>query len=156
MRWLRLTKYIPLMKKMSFSKSVLVLLPALLVTVCLSSCGTSNGMPNRTARDPNVVQPADHQSLNETWITLLSRVAGVEVRGSEPNLSVRVRGDSSIMLSNEPLYVLDGVRLGQNFSRLAGAILPQNVASIRVLKGAAATKYGDSSGNGVIEVTSKE
>lgn len=103
-----------------------------------------------------MVQLAGNQAMNETWSSLLSRVVGVEIRGTEPNLSLRVRGDKSLELSSEPLYVLDGVLLGQEFSRLAGAILPQDVASIRVLKGVSATRYGDGSGNGVIVVESKE
>lgn len=145
------------MKKMFLFRSDLALMLFLLVTIGLSSCGTSSKMSDRASKDPTLVKPADNQSLNETWSSLLSRVVGVEVRGVEPNLSLRVRGDRSIELSNEPLYVLDGVRLGQEFSRLAGAILPKDVASIRVVKGSSATTmYGDSSGNGVIVVTSRE
>lgn len=145
------------MKKTFSFRSELVLLILLVATICMSSCSTSNKRLNRASNDPNLVQTADKQPLNETWSTLFSRVVGVEVRGTEPNLSLRIRGDRSIELSNEPLYVLDGVRLGQDFSRLAGAILPKDVASIRVLKGSSATTmYGDNSGNGVIVVSSKE
>ncbi|MCB0628818.1 MAG: TonB-dependent receptor plug domain-containing protein [Saprospiraceae bacterium] len=144
------------MKKIFFSRSGLALMSLFLVMLYTSSCGTSNGASSRAARDPNLVQPADSQSNSETWYTLLNRVAGVDVRGAEPNLSIRIRGDKSIELSNEPLFVLDGVQLGQEFSRLASAILPKDVASIRVVKGSGATMYGAGSGNGVIVVTSKE
>lgn len=136
-------------------------LPALLLVFVLaamgmSSCGTSKTATAGAANDPNLVEPQKDQALNESWSTLLSRVPGVQIRGVEPNLSISIRGDNSIELSNEPLYVLDGVQMGQEFSRLAGAILPKDVASIRVLKGAAASRFGDSSGNGVIVVESRE
>lgn len=144
------------MKRIFSLGYALMIIPFLAATMSISSCGTSNGMTAKRAKDPNLVQPADDQAITETWTTLFSRVVGVEVRGAEPNLSIRIRGDKSIELSNEPLYVLDGVRLGQEFSRLASAILPQDVKSIRIVKGSSATMYGDSSGNGVVVVASKE
>ena len=144
------------MKRIFSLGYALMIITFLAATMSISSCGTANGMAAKRAKDPNLVQPADDQAITETWTTLFSRVVGVEVRGAEPNLSIRIRGDKSIELSNEPLYVLDGVRLGQEFSRLASAILPQDVKSIRIVKGSSATMYGDSSGNGVVVVASKE
>lgn len=144
------------MKKIFPFQSSFVLMIFLLAMICMSSCGTSKGMSDQASKDPNLVKVPDNQSINETWSSLLSRVVGVDIQGVEPNISVRIRGDNSLELSNEPLYVLDGVRLGQDFSRLASAILPKDVESIHVLKGSAAARFGESSGNGVIVVRSKE
>ena len=85
------------------------------------------------------------------------RVAGVEIVASsnEPGaaMNVRIRGVRSLTASNEPLYVVDGVPLGggiQDFN-------PSTIASIEVLKDAAATAiYGSRGANGVILVTTKK
>ena len=83
---------------------------------------------------------------------LQGRVAGVYVSGSPTgDMSVRVRGVSSLMGSTEPLYVLDGLPL----SGPPPSIAPRDVASIVVLKGAEAAIYGHRSANGVIVITTK-
>jgi TonB-dependent SusC/RagA subfamily outer membrane receptor len=69
------------------------------------------------------------------------RVPGVEVNGT----SIVIRGVSSLTLSSEPLFVVDGVIVPS-----IDGIDPQMVESIEVLKGAAASIYGTQGGNGVI------
>lgn len=72
--------------------------------------------------------------------------------GQETN--VRVRGGSSLTASNQPLYVVDGVPL---VSGNQSNINPSNIASIEILKDAAATAiYGSRAANGVIIITTKE
>jgi len=85
---------------------------------------------------------------------LQGRAAGVTVAnsgvpGSTP--SVLIRGLSSLG-SNSPLYVIDGVIVGN----LSG-ISPNDIESISVLKDAATTSiYGAQGSNGVIIVTTKK
>ncbi len=81
-------------------------------------------------------------------------------------ISVRVRGQSSINASNEPLYVIDGVPViagnitqdgfgGQTENALAG-LNPQDIQSIEVLKDASSTAiYGARAANGVVLITTK-
>jgi len=88
---------------------------------------------------------------------LQGRIAGVEVVASnnEPGaaMQVRIRGVRSLTASNEPLYVVDGIPISgsiQDFN-------PQVIASVDVLKDAAATAiYGSRGANGVILVTTKK
>ena len=80
---------------------------------------------------------------------------------------LRVRGASSLSLSNEPLIYIDGVRMDANASRGqaqrggGGAsrlndINPEDIESIEVLKGpAASTLYGTEASNGVIQIITK-
>lgn len=80
---------------------------------------------------------------------------------------LRVRGVSSLSLSNEPLIYIDGVRIDGNVSRGptqrggGGAsrlndINPQDIESIEVIKGpAASTLYGTEASNGVIQIITK-
>lgn len=80
---------------------------------------------------------------------------------------VRIRGSNSVSLSNEPLLIVDGVRVnnsaasftiatgGQSPSRL-NDLNPEDIESMEILKGpAAAALYGTAAANGVIQVTTK-
>lgn len=86
---------------------------------------------------------------------LQGRAAGVFVQtqnGGEPgaDISIRVRGSSSLNASSDPLVVVDG---------FVGASFPQqnDIASIEILKDASATAiYGSRGSGGVILVTTKK
>ncbi|MBN2166473.1 MAG: TonB-dependent receptor [Marinilabiliaceae bacterium] len=83
------------------------------------------------------------------------RLAGVNVISQDgrpgASMSIRVRGGNSITQSNEPLYVVDGIVVGN-----INDIPADNIESIDVLKDAASTAiYGARGANGVILVTTK-
>lgn len=87
---------------------------------------------------------------------LQGRAAGVEVQrvGTAPGATarIRVRGERSILGSNDPLIVLDGIPYEGNITD----INQDEIASINVLKDASATAiYGSRGANGVIIVTTK-
>ena len=102
---------------------------------------------------------------------LNSRVPGVMVQSGGQTGSgqrVRVRGVSSVSLSNDPIYIIDGIRMsannssaafgngGSNFSRV-GDIDPQQIENIEIVKGpSAATLDGTDAANGVIVITTKK
>jgi TonB-linked SusC/RagA family outer membrane protein len=80
---------------------------------------------------------------------------------------IRIRGSNSVSLANDPLIIVDGVRLnsalnsttigvgGQQPSRL-NDINPEDIERIEVIKGpAAASLYGTAAANGVIQITTK-
>lgn len=68
-------------------------------------------------------------------------------------VSVRIRGDNSIIGNNEPLYVVDGFPITGGIDYLN----PSDIESISVLKDASATAiYGSRGANGVIIITSKQ
>ena len=80
---------------------------------------------------------------------------------------LRVRGASSLSLSNDPIVYIDGVRMdastsrgttqrgGLGVSRLDD-IDPEDIESIEVIKGpAAGTLYGTEASNGVIQIITK-
>ncbi len=108
---------------------------------------------------------------------LNSKVAGVSVVSSSgsPGASsnIRIRGSVSINGSNSPLFVVDGVPIdnsstgtgadpgssnvsGVDYSNRAIDINPNDVESLTVLKGPAATAlYGVRAANGAIVITTK-
>lgn len=69
------------------------------------------------------------------------------------NTKVRIRGEGSIMASNEPLYVVDGVPIeGGAFASLNA----NDFETVSVLKDASSTAiYGSRASNGVILITTK-
>jgi TonB-linked SusC/RagA family outer membrane protein len=104
---------------------------------------------------------------------LAGKVAGVQISSSSgdpgSSKSVIIRGFSSLSGSNQPLYVVDGVPLTNNatyssdglnssydFGNGANAVNPDDVESMTILKGAAATAlYGSRAAGGVILITTK-
>lgn len=111
---------------------------------------------------------------------LYGKVAGANIRsnGGAPGggISIQLRGLSSLQGSSQPLIILDGVYINNDFQRTgrasvtgAGAanqddgtnrladINPQDIESIEVLKGpSAAAIYGTRANAGVIIITTKK
>lgn len=111
----------------------------------------------------------DVAPINNLADLLQGRSAGVQVLNSAGTSGVgsriRIRGSSSISLSNEPLVYVDGIRVdnrmsglgagGQEASRLDD-FNPEDIESIEIVKGpSAATLYGTEAANGVIRITTK-
>ncbi len=87
---------------------------------------------------------------------LQGRAAGVTVisNSGQPGqgADIRIRGIGSALGGNKPLYVVDGVIIGDNISFLS----PNDIQSMDILKDAsAAAIYGSRGANGVILITTK-
>jgi TonB-linked SusC/RagA family outer membrane protein len=110
-------------------------------------------------------------TINNFDDVLTARVPGVVVQSAGGSTGtgarIRIRGATSVSLSNDPLLIVDGVRVysssqsssigvgGQDPSRF-NDISPENIESIEILKGPAATAlYGTAAANGVIQITTK-
>lgn len=86
---------------------------------------------------------------------LQGKAAGVQVvqPSGKPGagLSVRVRGSTSVLAGNEPLYVVDGVPTTD-----VTGLNPTDIATMTVLKDASsAAIYGARAANGVVLITTK-
>ena len=97
----------------------------------------------------------ENRTITNAKAALQGKTAGVQVissssaPGSSP--TIRIRGYSS-NISSDPLYVVDGVRLGD-----ISGLDPNDIASMEVLKDAAsAAIYGAEAGNGVVLITTKK
>lgn len=88
---------------------------------------------------------------------LEARFPGVQlIRLANGDISVRIRGETSIMGSNEPLYVIDGMEISPGAGGGLMGINPADIATIQVLKDVGSTAlYGVRGGNGVIVITTK-
>jgi TonB-linked SusC/RagA family outer membrane protein len=115
------------------------------------------------ARNPNLMS------------ALAGKVAGLQIKQNNTmggSVSTILRGYKSITGNNQALYVIDGVpvtnhnsntanqqtgRAGADYGNAASDINPDNIESISVLKGAAASAlYGSRASNGVILITTKK
>ena len=130
------------------------------------SAQSVNGDDLMQMRQPNIVS------------SMQGQVAGVQITnsGGAPGMSSRiiVRGITSLdpSVSNQPLFVVDGIPIDNStFEVASGAsentprglsnraldINPNDVESVNVLKGAAATAlYGVRAANGAIVITTKK
>ena len=110
------------------------------------------------------------RSITNMADMLAARAPGVTViPGTQTGAGVRVRirGNSSLSLSNDPIYIIDGVRVeGTTGSASVGVggttparindINPNEIESIEIVRGpSAATLYGTDAANGVIVITTK-
>lgn len=107
------------------------------------------------------LQERPSASLNQA---LSGRIQGVNVsvNSGRPGgrANIRIRGNTSVSIANDPLYVIDGVIMHAaglaNGSTPIDYINPNDIASVEVLKDASATAiYGARGANGVILVTTK-
>lgn len=100
--------------------------------------------------------------------SLQGKIAGVDINiggtGAAGSSRVTIRGNTSISRDNNPLYVIDGVPITRASSSIGGrdlgdaltTINPNDIESMSILKGAAATAlYGSRASNGVILITTK-
>ena len=91
-----------------------------------------------------------------TQQALQGRVAGVNVAAQTgapgAPIAVRIRGVNSISLSNDPLYIVDGIPVEGALNNIS----PNEIESMSVLKDASsAAIYGSRATNGVVLITTK-
>ncbi len=97
------------------------------------------------------------RTISNVGEAFAGQLAGVQAQQSTgkpgAELTIKIRGISTINASNDPLYVVDGVPLGTTMKDLN----PNDIASIEVLKDAASTAiYGARGSNGVVLITTKQ
>lgn len=87
---------------------------------------------------------------------LEGRVPGLLVVRNAGGVSLRIRGLSSVLGSNEPLYVLDGMPLEMEPGRGLYWMSPRDIERIEILKDPSATSiYGVRGANGVVLITTR-
>lgn len=125
------------------------------------------------------------QTRNNNFVSSLSgKVSGVEIRqgnGLGGSTNVVIRGTKSLLNNNQALFVVDGVPIDNSnttsdatatgrvtdvngrpagsfdYGTAAADINPDDIQSVTVLKGAAASAlYGSRAANGVIMITTKK
>jgi len=140
---------------------------------------TGTQTTERERENGNNVAVIQTDSVNkaavETFSDLIAgKAAGVNVAQSSGEVGsasrIRIRGNNSISLSNDPLLVIDGIYVDNGSNSLATAIFtggqtvsrfddlnPDEIENVEILKGPSASAlYGTAGANGVILVTTKK
>lgn len=124
------------------------------------------------------VQKVDGDAINRSGATnpvdaLVGKAAGVQITRSSGSVGggtrILIRGQTSMIGNNQPLIVIDGIRVNNETllsqASTAGVaasnrlmdLNPEDIETINVLKGAAATAlYGTAGSTGVIVITTKK
>ena len=89
---------------------------------------------------------SDNRVYRDIYEMIVGNVPGVFVEGG----SIRIRGNSSLHGSNDPLLIVDGSQVVT-----ISNISPNDVESINVLKGSSSAIYGSRGANGVIIIKTK-
>ena len=108
--------------------------------------------------------------VNNMGDLLVAKAPGVQILPGNMTgggARIRVRGTASLSLSNDPIFIIDGVRMtsdanssalgvgGTSPSRVSD-INPEEIENIEIVKGpSAATLYGTAAANGVVVITTK-
>ncbi|EON76453.1 TonB-dependent receptor [Lunatimonas lonarensis] len=143
---------------------------------------TALGISRERASLGYAVQSVDGERLADTRETnivnaLQGQIAGVQIQGTPGAIGgssrITIRGVNSFLGENQPLFVVDGMPINNanyatadqqrgfgggayDYGNAASDINPEDIASMEVLKGAAATAlYGTRGSNGVILITTK-
>ena len=141
-------------------------LAALLAASACRSSGEAKPDPGPSLPPPAVVAATAGELTDEdvkdvrvvrAEELLVGRFAGVEVIPLPGGgVSVRIRGATSVSLSTEPLYVVDGMPIHAEPGGALKWLAPRDIAKIEVLKDIGSTAfYGVRGANGVILITTK-
>ena len=134
-----------------------------LLSGCASGNPASPGGTPKPQPPPNrgtivTAEDIDRSTTGDPIETALAaHVPGVLItRTPDGGIAIRLRGQTSIMGSNEPLYVIDDVPITAGPGGALLGINPHDIASIEVLKDAASMAfYGVRGANGVILIKTK-
>lgn len=143
-----------------------VKLEEVVVTATGDQSRRSLGNVVATVNADSITKTAPIQNVQDI---LQARTSGVQVIqgqgvvGGSPK--IRIRGNSSLSLTNEPLIVVDGIRFdasgepgntsGITVNRLS-TLDPETIESIDVIKGpSAAALYGTAAANGVVNIKTR-
>ena len=124
-------------------------------------------IPNQISQI-NAVTAIENSQISNIGDLLIGKAAGVQIlQGSGVNAAsrIRIRGNTSISLSNDPIVFVDGIRINSSASGLGtgGApasrlndINPEDIETMDVIRGpAASATYGTDAATGVIVITTK-
>lgn len=121
--------------------------------LALASCGGSKSAPADGAITAEQIETSNQAVL--PLLTQIRRLPGIAVQFGVP---VFVKGNNSIQdgARSEPLYVVDGIAIGNSFQMVQDIVQPVDVKSIKAVSGADASFYGSRGASGVILITTRK
>ena len=101
---------------------------------------------------------AESKRTEKVYTSLLDRLrdqSELTITGSENSPTIRIRGNTSLVGDNEPLFVVNGNPVGHGYSSVSFSVDVNNVESIRVLTRSQSGLYGARGANGVVVIKTK-
>lgn len=136
------------MKIKTYAYSVVI--AALLILTGCASVGSSGGSERADTGTIDIHDPS--LSLSD----YIRRSGGVSVHNIDGKTRVRIRGNLSFNSTSDPLFVIDGVRSGNDYGWLEGMVPVETIKSIQVLKGAnVSSRFGLAASSGAIVISTK-
>ncbi len=118
---------------------------------------TAYGAKRRSRSVSSSVVSTDRSRRRSRKQKLNGKVAGVSVsntNGSNSNNTKRIRGNSSISNTKQPLYIIDGIAIDKKDVAKVKTIDPKKISNVEVLKNQNATSiYGAKARHGCIVIT---
>ncbi|MFH5830903.1 TonB-dependent receptor plug domain-containing protein [Halalkalibaculum sp. DA384] len=128
------------------------------IALILAGCATSGQGGVRSNIDENTNESNSVkvvQNNSDSLTDYLRRIVGVKVIGDGPNARITIREKSSFNSDTTPLFVINGIRAGKDFSDIYSLLNPADIVEIEVVKGADTALYGMDGANGVIVISTK-
>lgn len=150
---------------MKYAKSVFNVLLIALLFISFGCATSGSSSQKSTAPEDATLTLEDH----------LRRINGVQITGSGDYAKITLRGgggissvsrgmgepeskkDMNLSDSDErqPLFVVDGQKVGRNYPDIRDMFGPGDIASVELLTKSKASQYGSEGGSGVIVITTK-
>lgn len=116
----------------------------------LSSCEVNKAATSGDEEKTYVKRGENEPGVFYSLADHLKRVPGLQ----QVDGVFRIRGNISFNADTEPLYVINGVPVGQSYEQANAIIDVNDIKSVRVLKDVGSTnKYGMRGSSGVVEIT---
>lgn len=114
------------------------------ISLLLVSIGCAASNPAHTDKSDGPLSLRQH----------LERMSGITLSGSRENTKIRSRGNNSLTNTGytQPLFVVDGNKMGRDFYFVASQLQPEEIKSVRFLQGNGANRYGSEGYQGVIVI----
>lgn len=123
----------------------------------VSSCFTPGPELAGRSFKPNEVEVSAQKGGVLDLNMYLRKVAGVRVSGEGGAARITIRGLNSINLDSSPLFIVDGMNLGRDYSQIYAMLNVLDIKRVSVLKSASELGiYGVQGANGVIEIEMKQ
>lgn len=126
----------------------------LILALAASACHRSRPAEPAPAVSRQEIEDKQGESIEKQ---IMSKSPGVVVTtNADGSIAVNIRGSSSKLSSNEPLYVIDDIPITPGPGGALVGLNPHDIESIQVLKNPEDTGiYGSRGANGVIVIKTK-
>lgn len=132
-----------------------VIILTIAATMMIFSCNTSQKAQSDKDSTEYKAVKKDYKGQRQL-VDYLRTTPGVEIRGNLSDPLILIRGAKSMTGDNNPLYVVDGVIIGNSYAQAASAADRFMIENVSVLPPPRSARYGARGQSGVIEITTRK